>query len=44
MILLSRRSGRDIRVEIRRRKRVVQTKRMFLLWEREKERRRTCAK
>jgi hypothetical protein len=41
MILLRRRSERDLRVEIGRRQRVVQMRRMLLLWEREKARRRT---
>jgi hypothetical protein len=39
MILLRRRFGRVLRVEIRRRKRVVQTIIMLLLWEIENTRR-----
>jgi hypothetical protein len=41
MTLLRRRSRRVLRVENMRRYRVVKTRRMFLMWERENTRRRT---
>jgi hypothetical protein len=44
MNLLRRRSERVLRVEIRRRQRVVQTSKMFLLWEREKNKRKDMRK